>query len=397
MEPTATHTYEIFLLILIAAFIGVFVYTVHTVLSPILIIIAVLILAFPLRRHTAVKYATAVITLLFVIWFFHEVSSVLAPVCIAFLIAYILDPLVDLLTKKKLPRVAAVICVMLSFIVFVVAAIILAVPVIIQSFEGFNPQQIGHDINTWINTVVIPKLVSFGIQESDIQNFFRTKVLPHIESILSSVISGIANVALGLTTILGQVANAVIIPILMFYILLDWDRIKQWIKNLFPEKKRETARRYYKKIDSILSAYLRGAITITLINMMVVTTLFSIVGIPFGVVLGILSGLFTLIPQFGVLITVAISLLVSLFGPSPGIHALFVMIILIGENLLESSVLYPKIVGDALGLHPAALIISLLVFAYFFGFIGMLVAVPMTSLLARLLEEWLERRDEPVN
>lgn len=384
---------EIFLLVVLAVVVGVFAYTIQSVLSPILLFIVILFLAFPLRSRAVVKTLTTVVVLLFFVWFFDTLSSALAPAIIAALLAYILNPVVDLLMRRKLPRPAATSIIMLAFIAVVVTSMFLLVPAVVNSFKGFNPQQLADEINEWIYTVVIPWLVSFGIQESDIQNILSSKVLPHIESILRSVVGSVANIALGVTSLLGQLANAVIIPILMFYILLDYDKIKRWMKKLFPIARREQASLYFKKIDAVLAAYLRGAITIAIINAVIVTTFFSIFGIPFAVVLGILSGLLTLIPQFGVFITIAISAVVSLFGPSPGVHIVIVLIVLVGENLFESSILYPKIVGEALGLHPAALIISLLIFAYFLGFIGMLIAVPVTSLLARFLEEYIERRD----
>jgi predicted PurR-regulated permease PerM len=223
--------------------------------------------------------------------------------------------------------------------------------------------------------------------------FFNTKFLPSLQSASDSVVTWMFSLGLGLSGLLGQLANLFIIPITMLYILIDFNHIKHWVKNLFPAHRQALASKIYGRIDSILSAYLRGAITIAIVNTTVVSLLFTITGVPFAIVLGLLSGLFSLIPQFGILISIVVISVINLFGPSPGPHILVCIVILLGENTLEASVLYPKIVGSSLGLHPVALIASLFVFAYFLGFIGMLLAVPVTSLLARFLEDYLEYRD----
>ncbi len=393
MTTPSEHRYEIFLLAVIAGFAAMFAFTVQAVWSPFLFLIALVLLSLPLRRHHAVHAVLAVAGLMVARWFVTALSAVLAPVLVAFLLAYILDPLIDRLARRKIPRLAAALGVLLLFLGAGAATLFLVVPAVIDSFRGVNPQKIGDDITRWIDATGIPLLRSYGLQEEDVRKFVDTNLLPHVQALIGSVVGSLSNFAASLLGLLGQLANAVIIPILTFYLLLDWDKIKAWVLRLFPPARREPARLLYRKIDAILAAYLRGAITVALVNMIVVSTLFTLIGVPFSIVLGIFSGLFTLIPQFGVFITMILATLVCLFGPSPGLHIVLALAVLLGENLLESSVLYPKIVGNALGLHPAALIVSLLIFAYFLGFLGMLIAVPATAILARILEEWLERRE----
>jgi len=393
MSPSVKESYHVFLLLVGAALIGIFLYGIHDVLSPIVVFLAVLLILLPLRANPAVKTVTGVLFLLFGIWFFSTLSAVLLPLIIAALLAYILDPLIDYITQRSVPRLAAVLLIELAFLGFIALGFFILVPNIIHSFQDFDPTKISIDIRNWVDTGLIPWLESVGVPRGSIQDFIDQGLSPKLEGMVGAILAGILNIGTGITVVLGQVANLVIIPILLFYMMQDWDRIKDWVLRLFDPVRRESARRYYNIIDGILSGYFRGALTIAVVNLVVVTTLLSVFGVPFSFVLGVISALLTLIPQFGVLITLAITALVCLIGPDPVVHIMLASGVLIGENLLESSILYPKIVGDSLGLHPVALIASLVIFAYFFGFVGMLIAVPTTALLGRLLEERLARRE----
>ncbi|MCX8011243.1 MAG: AI-2E family transporter, partial [Ignavibacteria bacterium] len=143
----------------------------------------------------------------------------------------------------------------------------------------------------------------------------------------------------------------------------------------------------------ILGNYFRGAVIVALINGVVVTSLLTIVGVPYSFALGIFSALMSLIPYFGVLISFTIGFIISLFSGLSGLSLIWIPIIYFGENLLESSIFYPKIVGAQIGLHPILLMLSLFVFSLFFGFIGLLIAVPSTSILVLFFEKYLENRN----
>jgi predicted PurR-regulated permease PerM len=383
---------ESFIIILGLGLLGLLVSTITGVITPFVVTLVMFVVLLPFRHNTVVRAILTAAALLLGLWLVSELLSVLTPVIIAFLLAYMLDPLVDMLHKRKVPRALSAAFILAAFIGVLALAVVLVVPVFIDSFKGIDPAAIVSGVENWINTSLVPWLLSMGVQQADLDAFVKTRLVPYIEGMSNAIITGLFSIGTGLAGILGQLANLLIIPITMLYILIDFDRIKAWIKNLFPEGRRDQVSRLYGRVDAILSAYLRGAITIAVINMIVVSVLFSIAGIPFGLVLGVLSGLFCLIPQFGILITLAITTIVTLFSPGAGLHIVIAVVILLGENTLESSVLYPKIVGSHLGLHPVALIASLFVFSYFLGFLGMLLAVPLTSLLARFVEDYLEWR-----
>ncbi len=390
-----TTSNDRFIIILGLGLLGLFIFTVAGILSPFTVALAVVTVLVPFRNNTVVRAMLWLTGLLFTLWFLQATLGALMPVLVALVLAYMLDPLVDMLQRRRIPRAVSAITILLAFIGLLVTVIILIVPVLIDSFQAINPQAIISSATTWIDTTLVPWLIGMGVQQADLDAFVDTKLLPGLEAASNSVLTGLLSLGTGLAGILGQLANLFIIPITMLYILIDFDRIRRWVRQLFPPHRQATASRIYQRINAIMGAYLRGAITIGLINAVVVSILFSIFGIPFAVVLGLLSGLFCLIPQFGIFITIGISALFNLFSPTPGTNIIICIVILLAENTLESSVLYPRIVGSVLGLHPVALIASLFVFSSFLGFIGMLLAVPVTSLLARFLEDYLEARDTP--
>lgn len=394
MTAEQRHSFGLAALLLVGAgLFGLFLFSMQSILHPVVVLIALLLLLSPSRDLPVVRGMIGVSLFLFGLWLFHELYGVLTPVIVAALIAYILDPLVDLLHRRRVPRTLAVLGVLGGALTVLVVALVLVAPALVGAVQGLDPRALIDGIGSWTTHTLVPWLTSLGIPEQDITTIVDTKITPSLDALSSTLFDSLFNVGASLLHLLSQAANLVIIPITAVYLLLDWDRIKEWVRCLFPLHQRAQASTVYHMIDDIVSAYLRGALVIASINAVVVSVLFTILGIPYGVVLGLLSGLFTLIPQFGIFITLGIAVIVSLFGPAPGLHAALVAAVLLGENVLESSVLYPRIVGNALGIHPVALIASLFVFTYFLGFFGMLVAVPLVSLLARFLEAWREARD----
>lgn len=164
-------------------------------------------------------------------------------------------------------------------------------------------------------------------------------------------------------------------------------------RNYFLKGKRETAVKYYHKIDDLLGKYVRGALLVALINGTLVSIFLSILGIKYSIFLGAISGLLDLIPYFGLLISLTISSAVAIFSGNPSTQVPLTIITYIALNILETSFLAPKIIGGKIGLHPAILILSLLIFAYFLGFVGLIIALPTVSIIIMFFKEWLAKRN----
>ncbi len=386
-----------FLLLMIASLVvfGVLIYSVSSIISPIIIFLILLIILFPLRSN---KFASSLLwssLLLFFIWMFDELGEILLPFIIAFILAYILDPVLDKLQNRNISRTLSAAIIMIGVSIFIGMIIAFVVPPFFGQITNLisAAPQFASNFQFWIQNNLLVFLEKLGLPKEAIETYIISNVSAKIEEILTSILNGFLNIFGSIGTVLNQLVNLFIIPILTFYILKDFDFILENFKNLFPKRFHQSMEDYTAKINKIVGSYLRGALIVCLINAAVITTFLSIIGVRYSFVLGILSGVFCFIPYFGVLISFSIGFIVALFSGLAPISLLLVPILYFGENLLESSIFYPKIVGSQIGMHPAMLILSLFVFSYFLGLVGMLIAVPTTSIILLIVSERIEKRD----
>jgi predicted PurR-regulated permease PerM len=363
--------------------------------NPFIVFGVILFVLYPFRKSKLIKIIISLSAIIFSLWFLHSISNLLAPFLISLVIAYALNPLVQYLSRKKLSRTLASALILLVFLLVTATLVLLLAPPIASQFSDLINSLPGalRDLQTWINVTLIPKLASLGVPTDDIQDKLSQELPTKLESLINGLLSGLSGVFLGLTLVLTQLVNVILIPFLSFYILKDFDSLKSLVLNLFPEKKRADARIIYKKIDGMLGSFIRGQLIVSIIHGIIVYTFLSILGVKYAIFLGALGILLNIIPYFGLLVEITLAVIVSLFSGDPGFQIPLVIIIYLLLNLLETSFIIPKIVGDRIGLHPALLILSLFVFSYFFGFIGMLIALPTMSIIIMFFKEWLAARE----
>jgi predicted PurR-regulated permease PerM len=171
-----------------------------------------------------------------------------------------------------------------------------------------------------------------------------------------------------------------ITPVVTFYLLLDWDRVVASFDDLIPLRQRATVHGLVREIDSALSGYLHGQLTVCVILGVYYAIGLTVAGLNYGILIGVVSGFLTFIPYVGSLTALVVSLCVALaqFYPDWTHILVIVGIVLVGQ-FLEGNVLSPKLVGESVGLHPVWLIFALLACGYLFGFVGLLLAVPLAA------------------
>ncbi|MCC6865173.1 MAG: AI-2E family transporter [Ignavibacteria bacterium] len=362
--------------------------------TPFIVFGVILFVLIPFRKSKLIKIIISISSIIFSLWFLHSISNLLAPFIAALLISYTLNPLVEKMTSGKITRTIASAIILAAFLFITAAAILIFAPPIASQFSELIkslPKALS-DLQLWINSVLIPKLKSLGIPTNDIQAKLSQELPLKLENILNSLLSGLSGLLAGISVILTQVVNLILIPFLTFYIMKDFDKLKSLIKDLFPKENREKVIIYYQKIDNLLGSFIRGQLIVSVIHGIIVYIFLSILGIKFAVFLGALGIVLNIIPYFGLLVEITLAVIVSLFSGDPGIQVPLVIVLYLAQNLLETSFIIPKIVGNRLGLHPALLILSLFVFSYFFGFIGMLIALPAMSIIIMFFKEWLNSR-----
>lgn len=313
-------------------------------------------------------------------------APVLTPFLVGALIAYLGDPFVDKLEKWRFNRTSGVIVVFSIFFVVALALILLLIPVINRQIEylaGKLPQ-----IINWLQKVAIPwleqttgiDLVTFNLLDSkDLLISAWQYSGNYVQGFLKNITkSGLAIFAL--------LANIALVPIVAFYLLRDWDDLMEHIRSLIPRQYESKVVILFIECDQRLGAFLRGQLSVMLALGAIYATGLWLFGIELALLIGLLSGLASIIPYLGFAVGIVAATIVAFFQFHDVAHILMVWGIFTVGQLLEGSVLTPLLVGDRIGLHPVAVIFAILAGGQLFGFFGMLLALPVAAASMVFLE-----------
>jgi predicted PurR-regulated permease PerM len=337
----------------------------------------------------------------FVIWL---LRPVLAPFLLAALFAYLGDPIADRL-EKRMPRAVAVSLVFLVMIVVVVAILLVLVPFIERQISNFLAQ-----LPTWIawfQTRAAPWLEShFGISTDvlDTQRLIGV-VQDNWKEAGGFATTVIAKVSKSGLTIVGWALNIVMIPVVAFYLLRDWDIMVDRIHALVPRSIEPVVTRLARESDEVLGAFLRGQLSVMVVLGVIYGVGLWIAGISVGPLIGMIAGLISFVPYLGAITGVLMGVTAAVVQYQDWQHVAYVAIVFAIGQTLEGYVLVPRLVGEKIGLHPVAVIFAVLAGGELFGFVGVLLALPVASVVMVLLRYAHERytaselyraSDEPV-
>jgi predicted PurR-regulated permease PerM len=375
-------------------------FSVQSILSPFIFAAAIVFLLHP-YRHT--EFARRVIRLavgLLVLWALYSLLGILAPFIVAYLIAYILNPLVSSLEKRGMPRWTSALLVVVMLIGAAVGILLFVMPLLVSQFEGLMNSlgTLVEDLRDLISSGrLYTALEQAGIPVDKVREAIRTQLTPRLEGILTSLFQGVFGVVSSVSSVAVQIVNAVIIPFLAFYLLKDFPVLSDRFYRFFPAGTRERAKVTMSKVDAIMGRYFRGAVVVAMIQGTISATVLALLGVQYALMLGVMTAILNFIPYLGLVTSLVVAVVVALFSGDPVVtKVLGVIILYLSQKLLEATVLSPRIVGAQVGLHPVVLILCLLVFGYFLGFVGLLIAVPMTALILAMYDEWETRREGAV-
>ena len=383
---------EIVLLIGAILLLLVLIYTIQSILSPFLLLGAIIFLLYPLRGYNLAKTIMWLSIILFGIWFVSAISSLLLPFVVSLALAYVMNPIVERCERWGVPRWVTSLFLIIILLALIVLFFFLVMPVVLTQFEGIldSMSRLIVDFNAWIwNSNVLKVLEKYGVSSEEVRNTLTGTVAPKLEDILKNVLKGLLLLASSISNLVTQIFYVVLVPFLTFYTLADLPKIRRRFLMLFAHRYRDQVESYLKSADDVIGLYLRGTITVALMQGIVIATLFSIVGIKYALMLGVIATIFDLIPYFGLIITMVLAAIVAMFSDPPVLpKVLFSLLSIESLRLFETMYLSPRIVGSKIGLHPLLVIFSILVFFYFLGFLGLLIAVPTTALMITFIKEW---------
>ena len=320
-------------------------------------------------------------------WLVYLLAPVLTPFLAAALIAYLGSPLVERLQGARLSRTSAVVLVFGLFTLAVLVLLLFLVPLLVKQIEAALVVQLPRTLD-WLQGTALPFLGGLAGVETetlfDIEQLKESLTAHWREAggLAARVLESVTRSGLAL---FGWLVNLVLIPVVAFYLLRDWQGLVGRIDQMLPRDWAPTIRQLAGESDTVLGAFLRGQLLVMLALGLVYTLGLWILGLELALLIGLLAGLVSFVPYLGFTIGVLAALLAGWFQFQEFMPLLWVVVIFGLGQLLESLVLTPKLVGDSIGLHPVAVIFAVMAGGQLFGFVGVLLALPVASVVMVLV------------
>ncbi len=318
-------------------------------------------------------------------------APVLTPFLIAAVLAYIGDPLVDRLEARRFSRTMAVTTVFLCLILVALILLLILVPMLerqIALLIGKLPQYLD-----WLQNKGLPALSGFlGMEASSFDLAELKQVVREQWLQTGGTVKGLLGaISRSGMTLLAWMANLVLIPVVAFYMLRDWDILVERVHELIPRRYEATVARLTRASDEVLGAFLRGQLIVMLALGTIYTVGLWIVGLELALLLGMLAGLLSFVPYLGFIVGILAAGIATVMQFQELMPLVYVVIVFMIGQSIEGMLLTPLLVGEKIGLHPVAVIFAVLAGGQLFGFFGVLLALPVAAVVMVLLRYTHER------
>jgi predicted PurR-regulated permease PerM len=379
-QGSAEMTDQPYFKVALLGFLGVLLYLLSADLSPYAVGGGLIILVIMSRRGATLELGVSTVAaLLFFVYAFQSIGQLLWPFVLSFILAYLLAPLVGLLSRR-LPRTAAIGILMLSLlglltlvsnaliphIIREVRDLVFSLPTYTEYFKGLY-----QNFSDW--------LARYGYTgyASEIQQRVVDR-LPEVGKLFADQTTSALR---GLTSGIAAILNLLMIPFVTFYILKDYDRIREIATQAIPTRHRARALDFIGRVDTVLGQYIRGQLIVSTFIAALTAFGLSVSGVRYAVVLGLTAGALNLIPYVGLTISLGVSMIVALLDAGGAIQCLKVLAVFVVVQGIEGNFLSPRVVGERVGLHPVWVMFALVVSAHLWGVVGMLVAIPVAAVI----------------
>lgn len=375
-------------------FFAAYLYVTGLIAQPIVLLLISVFILFSFRKKAPIIEKLLIVVAIFLVFSLIKViGSSIVPFLIAFLAAYLLDPFVERLKQKwNIARwLSSLVFILVIIGVFTVVAVFVF-PIIFDQIDNALKS-----LTAYVNSArkyvesedFFRKLQKFGLPKSTIREAVRDELIPRIEGIVNVIFSSLLNVLSSLSVILTQVVNVILTPIMTFYLLKDFRKFKDYIKDNLRTKNKKLLSDL-RKVNVIVKKYIGWQIVAAMIVATFCSISFSFFNLPYSIVLAFIAGILNPIPYFGSAISMIIGAFVMLLVDDGNFFVN--MLVIVGSisaiHFINAYLIEPNVLGKQVGLHPVLLIISLFVFGGLLGLIGLLIAVPTTAALMMFYEEW---------
>ncbi len=319
-------------------------------------------------------------------WLVYLLAPVITPFAISAVLAYFGDPLVDRLQKVsiwrwKIGRTVAVSIVFVLMLALLGIVLLILIPLLTDQVR-----QLVHRFPEWIewfSASALPWLADkagFELKGFDSAQF--SQVMKDYWREISSAAFKVADViSRGGVAVATVLTNLILIPVVTFYLMRDWDLLVRGIRDLLPRNLEDEVSRTASDVDEVLAAFFRGQLLVMFALGVIYSVGLSVLGLEFGVLIGMGAGLLSIVPYLGSIVGVLVAVGVAVFQFQDVVHPLLVLVVFAVGQSAEGMYLTPKLVGDQIGLHPVGVIFAVLAGGQLFGFLGVLLALPVAAAL----------------
>lgn len=320
------------------------------------------------------------------IWLLYALGDVLTTFIVAAVLAYVLNPLVEWLQLKRIRRAPASMIIMAFALLVLLSLVLIIVPMLLNQFNNLAerlPQIVGFVQNKllpWLNSVSGDYI---QIDQESIIAWLQS----HTDELSNTLKEWIPTLMRQSGNVISGVSNLVLLPLLLYYFLLDWKRWSSGISKLVPRRFIETYTRISGNMDEVLGEFLRGQLMVMMIMGLVYGLGLMLVGLDSGFAIGMIAGILVFIPYLGAFTGLLLATVAALLQYGSWQGLLMVWAVFGVGQFLESFFITPKIVGDRIGLSPFWVIFSLMAFGQLMGFVGMLAGLPLAAVTLVLLRE----------
>ena len=348
--------------------LGFFLYATRSILWAVLI---------PFRQtsgHTALLTTAGVLA---VVWLLSTTGSLLAPFVLAVVIAYVLDPVVDVLERRRLPRALAIVLLTLPVIGVVAGGLFVAVPAALGQLGDLAEQaplffeRVADWVGQRLQAVNLP-FVDEDAALAKLRAIDSAAVVAFVqerqEALTGWIMTGVLGLGRGVGSLFGIVTYVVLTPVLTLYLLRYWDAITKSFGDLLPHSRRDALVSFARDYDLLLSRYLRGQVTVALAVGAITGLGLLGAGFPYAGTLGLMVAVFSVVPYLGLLLSLVPALFIALVSGSVVKSLITVAVVYTVAQILEGTVISPRIVGESVGLHPVWVVLALALGGFFFGF-----------------------------
>jgi predicted PurR-regulated permease PerM len=387
----------------IAFVVALYLLSLGELLNPFLLFLVLVLLLTPLSGSRYHVLVVGTMTALLVLWLLATTGFLLAPFLLALVIAYVLHPLVQLLERRGLGRTVAIAAIALPIVGAIVAAVMLGAPALsaqialfIQSAPAFYAAAIAMAERALasLGRLDVPGLDPDSVL-ARIRGIGPDEVIGYLqqrqEELARTTWQAILGAGRGVGTVLTILSYIFLTPILTFYLLRDYNSLTARLGALIPHTRRTHVLGFFREYDRLLSRYLRGQVLAAAIVGLLIGLGFWILNFPYALLIGVVAAVFNVVPYLGVVISLIPALIVALFSGEIAWSLVKIVVVMGTVQTLDGAVIGPRIVGESVGLHPVWVILALAVAGFFWGFVGLLLAIPLAVLVKLLVLRALAR------